>query len=256
MAQSTDNIEDEYVLNVYEQIAPHFSNTRYKMWPIVKQYLDQLSADVVPFTGESEDVSANQYLTTQQKKGVIVGDFGCGNGKNMLGGYKNILFIGTDNSLELLSLVPKSCRVDSVRSSVMDCAFRPNVLSHAISIAVLHHLTSEQRRVEAIVEMIRAVQSGGTILIFVWAQEQSETSKIKHLRPDANGDVFVPWRIPSKEDPTVTVTYQRYYHLFRKGEIDEMVRRACTQFGCKQHVLRSGYDRDNWYICFQVIKHQ
>ena len=40
-------------------------------------------------------------------------------------------------------------------------------------------------------------------------------------------------------------SFQRYYHLFKKGELDELVIEA----GGK--LIESGYDRDNWYIKFQ-----
>lgn len=42
---------------VYEKIAPHFSNTRYKPWPKIADFLNGLEA------------------------GSIVADVGCGNGK-------------------------------------------------------------------------------------------------------------------------------------------------------------------------------
>ena len=51
------NYEAEHVHTVYEQIAPHFSSTRYKPWPIVEQFLLQLP------------------------DGSVGLDVGCGNGK-------------------------------------------------------------------------------------------------------------------------------------------------------------------------------
>lgn len=50
-------MEKQHVYEVYEKIAPHFSNTRYKPWP-----------NVVKFLNELPDCS-------------IVADVGCGNGK-------------------------------------------------------------------------------------------------------------------------------------------------------------------------------
>lgn len=51
--------EEEHVQQVYEAIAPHFSATRYKRWPIVEKFIKNLPA--------------NSFGC----------DFGCGNGKNL-----------------------------------------------------------------------------------------------------------------------------------------------------------------------------
>ena len=42
-----------------------------------------------------------------------------------------------------------------------------------ISIAVIHHFSTPERRKEAIAELLRIVKPGGKVLIFVWAMEQT-----------------------------------------------------------------------------------
>ena len=65
-------MEKKHVYEVYEKIAPHFSNTRYKPWPKIKAYLDSLPP------------------------GSLNCDVGCGNGK-YLGVNREIVYsIGTD----------------------------------------------------------------------------------------------------------------------------------------------------------------
>ena len=59
-------MEKEHVYDVYEKIAPHFSNTRYKPWPRVEQFLNSLP------------------------QGSIVLDVGCGNGKYLGCNNKNL----------------------------------------------------------------------------------------------------------------------------------------------------------------------
>ena len=54
------SIEQQYVHDVYDNIAEHFSDTRYCIWDFVKNFLENKSSDM---------------------KGI---DIGCGNGKNML----------------------------------------------------------------------------------------------------------------------------------------------------------------------------
>lgn len=115
----------------------------------------------------------------------------------------------------------------------------------------------------------------GRALIFVWALEQK--SSRRGWDENCEQDIFVPWFMPKKtkgrpekedqktfqdggqadsisaaggkggvpdKDAEEGTTYQRYYHLYRKGELDADVVAA----GGK--VFDSGYDRDNWWaIC-------
>ena len=71
-------MEKKHVYEVYDKIAPHFSHTRYKPWPKVEKFLNEL-----------ED-------------GQMVLDVGCGNGK-YLGVNKGLVMVGTDRSIGLLS---------------------------------------------------------------------------------------------------------------------------------------------------------
>ena len=56
-----------------------------------------------------------------------------------------------------------------------------------ISIAVIHHFSTDQLRIQAIEELKRVTKVGGRILIYVWAFEQH--------RKFASQDVFVPWHL-------------------------------------------------------------
>lgn len=148
----------------------------------------------------------------------------------------------------------------------------------ALSIAVIHHLRTAERRVQAIKEMLRTMKSGAIGLIFVWAFEENKSVR-RHKLTILDGneqDVLVPWSLsefPSakKEEPETkrvktcsydknssspcdksdstdtdkSTEFQRYYHLFKKGELDELVKEAGGT------ILENGYDRDNWYIIFQ-----
>lgn len=72
------DMEKQHVYEVYDKIAPHFSNTRYKPWPMIAAYLNKLP------------------------DGDIVADVGCGNGK-YLGVNPALHMIGTDRSFNLIS---------------------------------------------------------------------------------------------------------------------------------------------------------
>jgi len=42
MASSVNELETKFVHDVYREIAPHFSDTRYKPWPKVSEFLTKL----------------------------------------------------------------------------------------------------------------------------------------------------------------------------------------------------------------------
>jgi len=65
------DLETEHVQSVYEAIAGHFSDTRYKAWPVVDSFFAGLKPSSVGL------------------------DVGCGNGKNMAI-RNNIKTIGLD----------------------------------------------------------------------------------------------------------------------------------------------------------------
>lgn len=70
-----------YGFQVYDDIAKHFSGTRYAQWPRVGEFLRSLP------------------------EGAVVADIGCGNGKNMkVEGRPDLYFIGGDRSLGLLDI--------------------------------------------------------------------------------------------------------------------------------------------------------
>lgn len=153
--------------------------------------------------------------------------------------------------------------------TVLKDPFRSEIFDFALSIAVIHHLRTPERRTQAIKEMLRVMKGGAVGLIFVWAFEENKSvRRHKLIVLDGNEqDVLVPWSMSEfknsdtknpkepeskkvKKDETSQEeeeqeVYQRYYHLFKKGELDELVKEAGGT------ILESGYDRDNWYIKFQ-----
>jgi tRNA (uracil-5-)-methyltransferase TRM9 len=97
---------------------------------------------------------------------------------------------------------------------------------------VIHHLSSKSRRIAGIKALLDTLRAGGKALIYVWALEQK--SSRRGWDESSEQDVMVPWK--TKEGPE-EVTYPRYYHLFRKGELEDCVGKAGGQ------VLEGGYER-------------
>jgi len=113
--------------------------------------------------------------------------------------------------------------------------------NHAISIAVLHHLSTPARRVAGIQSMLSTLTPSGQLLLFVWALEQA--SSRRGWDDGDNQDVLVPWVMKGEEDRV----YGRYYHLYRKGELEREIVAAGGR------VLDSGYEKDNWWAIAQPL---
>ncbi|KAI4301602.1 hypothetical protein L6164_034864 [Bauhinia variegata] len=155
--QSTPEIEKKYVHHVYDAIAPHFSSTRFAKWPKVAAFLSSLP------------------------RGSLVLDAGCGNGK-YLGLNPDCYFIGCDISPSLIKICNDRGHEVLVADAV-NLPYRTGFGDSAISIAVLHHLSTENRRRKAIEELVRVVKKGGLVLITVWAVEQEDRSLVTKWTP-------------------------------------------------------------------------
>lgn len=107
-----------------------------------------------------------------------------------------------------------------------------------ISIAVIHHLSTPLRRVEAVSSVLQCLKPAGSALFYVWALEQ-ESSRRGWSEGD-DQDVMVPWVMRRKGEDEKT--FQRYYHLYRKGELEDDVRNAGGE------VVENGYEKDNWWV--------
>jgi tRNA (uracil-5-)-methyltransferase TRM9 len=131
-----------------------------------------------------------------------------------------------------------------VVADILDLPHAPNKFDFAISIAVIHHLSTPERRVEAVSTILEVLkpptnggEEGGKVLLYVWALEQSGSRR--GWDEGHEQDVMVPWVLKAKGREERT--FQRYYHLYRRGELEEDVRAA---WGV---VLESGYEKDNWW---------
>lgn len=78
--------------------------------------------------------------------------------------------------------------------------FRDESLDAVLSIAVVHHLATTERRVCALRELARVLRIGGRLIISVWAMEQTH-------RKFESQDVLVPWHRPQRlSSPSLEIT--------------------------------------------------
>lgn len=95
-------------------------------------------------------------------------------------------------------------RHEAVVSDALDLPHPTSRFDFAISIAVIHHFSSEERRVAAIKNIIAMLkpdngnqgESGGRGLIYVWALEQKGSRR--GWDENSAQDVLVPWVMAKK----------------------------------------------------------
>lgn len=154
---ATPEIEKRYVHKVYNAIAPHFSDTRFAKWPKVALFLESL------------------------EPGSVVADAGCGNGK-YLGFNKECFFVGCDISPPLIGICVQHGHEVFV-ADALHLPHRTGFCDAGISIAVMHHLSNEERRIRAIEELLRVVRPKGRVLFTVWAVEQEDKKLLTKWTP-------------------------------------------------------------------------
>ena len=195
--------ENQYVKNVYTQIAKDFDNTRGYSWSWVRSFI------------------AN-YIN----KGDIVYDIGCGNGRNMML-YRQAKFIGLDNCPEFVEICAKK-GLEAVIGDMCELPFDDDSADAVMCVASFHHLLNNTRRKMALLEMARVCKADGHIIISVWSIQQPEKTR----RVFKNyGDTIVKWNQNG-------VIYDRYYYIFRIEEISRLFK-CCGLFVIK-HIYDCG----------------
>ena len=199
-------IEDTYVREFYDTVATAWDETRTTQWPGVEAFV----------------------LGHQAAGATLIADIGCGNGRFMPGGcvtgardeergcdankavHAPTLGIGVDISLGLLNICA-SRQLETFAGDVAGLPFRTGIFDAAISIAVLHHLSTSDRRTAALKELVRIVKPGGRVLVYAWRGSKDHQAVCKE---QGSQDVLVPftWSSPSPcthETPGARSSQQR-----------------------------------------------
>jgi len=208
---SPKNLEKNHVKNVYDAIAVHWDSTRHSPWKQVKNYVINL------------------------KEGSIVADIGCGNGRYMDLAPQCVI-IGCDISIKLIEIC-RNKNFEAFVADALDLPFISNRFDHSLSIAVLHHLATVENRIKVLTECVRIIKPGGESFFCAWALEQEENSK----RVFNQQDMMVPWQMQKRFGDQNT--YLRYCHLYKKGEIEELLQNVPNI-----DIINSFYDSSNWCV--------
>jgi SAM-dependent methyltransferase len=244
----TPPIELHHVRDVYDRVATQWAGTRYKAWPEVEN-----------------------FFKNHAKPYDLVGEIGCGNGKNLgeaVARTGSPVVIASDVSIPLCEIAALQTKAADIHAADILCLpLRSEVFDLVLCIAVLHHLSTPKRRETAVQECARVLKKGGKILLFAWAQEQSDGVSGHEFQEQ---DVFVPFHqkmylagweaafMPEHVDESIghgvvdeskrMVVFQRYCHVFVKGELEALVANVPGM-----QVIHTFLDAGNWGVIAQKV---
>jgi len=203
------SIEETNVQNIYSIIATDFSRTRQKVWKSVDDFVNSYDSNT-------------SFL-----------EIGCGNGKNML--LRPSHFIGCDTCKEFVSLC-KGRGLNVVQACATKLPFNDSSFDATLSVAVIHHLSTDIRRESAIKEQIRVTRPGGKVFIEVWGLENNN-------KATDGANSMVPWKYNGN-------VYERYYHFFEKSELIGYIKNM------KNVTIETIYsEKYNWVIILNKLQH-
>ena len=175
-------LERQHVQQVYDTIAQQWHGTRYKAWPRVEAFVHSLPAH------------------------SLIADLGCGNGKMAPACRESGHFaLACDFSIELVRIAAAQMGMEAQAADVMLLPYRSGEFDAALSIAVLHHVASRERRLMLIRETLRVLRPGGRALFYAWAQDQAQGRSGHSF---GSQDVFVPWTQKNNRTPRPVASEQ------------------------------------------------
>ena len=180
------------VMQTYEKIGSHFSQTRFHPWPEVGKFLEELSGDIAL-------------------------DMGCGNGR-----HSELLsecverVVGVDmSSMMLLETIYRGksngFEVNPIRGNVMELPVQTGCVDIGVYVATIHHLPTTECRIDSLNELERVLVEGGTAIVGSWCTDHERFEEGKGF------DTLVNWTLP---DGTVV---PRYYHIYDIEEFERDV---------------------------------
>uniref|UniRef100_A0A0V0J1V3 Alkylated DNA repair protein alkB homolog 8 n=1 Tax=Schistocephalus solidus TaxID=70667 RepID=A0A0V0J1V3_SCHSO len=213
-------------------------------------------------------------------------DVGCGNGKYLLALHKArsplLPLLASDASVNLARTVRRR-GFDVVVANLLALPYRSGILDFFICIAVLHHLSTPERRIDGIRKLADLLRVGGQGLIQVWAKKQNWKGKTavyiqkntsqsntdsssgsdagptrkpvfegltlpiqKPRTPFVASDVLLPWKAKENKgqrEQSTEAEANRYYHVFEEGELEALI----NQVPCLC-IQSSVYEQGNWSI--------
>lgn len=192
----------------YDQIAGHFSITRYRNWP-------EISEAIIKYAKKDQNML----------------DIGCGNCRLLSQLPDQINYTGIDISSKLISEAKNNIskfqksqqNIQLQVGNILNIPSRDNHFDLVFAIAVLHHIPSPEFRQQAIQEIYRVLKPNGILIMTNWNLNQPKYIKYinKDYSTDPNleeNDALIPWKNSSGK-----ILAQRYCHVFSIDEIQNLL---------------------------------
>ncbi|AFM99011.1 hypothetical protein EHEL_091160 [Encephalitozoon hellem ATCC 50504] len=208
--EEPERFEERFVHKFYSEYTREFSATRRKHWKMTEVFLDN-------------------YYTPRS----IVLDAGCGNGRSFL--VPGI--VGLDYCFDLLRDARATRNHGLVRGDVLDMPFCDSSFDLVLSVGVIHHLSTHDRRLRAMEEMKRVLKDGGKALVYVWANSVKEKRKFSKIGGRSGEEYFATWHL--RDD------VKRYYYLYDMEGLLEL----CKDSGFK--ILNYGPEEESLFITLE-----
>ena len=209
----------------YNSIADDFSRTRKFQWPELN------------FLGDSIN------------EGEKILDLGCGNGRLLeILKFKKIDYLGIDFSGKLIEIAQKNYPEHKFQiADALNLPFPENYFDKIYSIAVFHHIPSEEFQLKFLKEAKRVLKPEGILILTVWNLWSWQNLKLllkfnllKILgksKLDFN-DVFVPWG----------KYCQRYVHNFTQRELKDLTKKTGFKINEAGFINRGKHKKANIYL--------
>lgn len=192
------------------------------------------------------DIIASDYARTRRynsqdliglaalaEPGEKVLDLGCANGRMVeLFFPKNVEYYGVDISGELIEIAKKLYPAGHFQvGDALDIPFADNTFDKVYFISVLHHIPSKEFRQKCFSEINRVLKPNGQLVLRVWDLLKIDKGRrllLKYAFLKLAGrskidlfDLMMPWK-----DFQQNQKGERYFHLFRMGELKSLARSA------------------------------
>jgi len=166
-----------------------------------------------------------EFLKEYVHRGDCILDVGCGNGR-LLDLFDNdgIKYTGVDFSKELIAIAQKErgSKGTFLCSDALSLPFGDNTFDVVFSIAVLHHIPSEENRIRFLSEIKRVLKPNGICVLTLWNTLQWKFMKvhIAHffkkifgISPLDFGDLIITFGREKRK---------RYVHTLRKRGVQKL----------------------------------
>ena len=208
---------EKHTIDTYNTKIESFIKSRYSRWFEVENFINSLPDSNILDVGcgsginmFNRSVDDTRYLSS---------------GHIPLERYPVHNWTGCDYSEKLVQHCQNN-GLNVVFADMCDLPFENNQFDAIICIASFHHLSTLERRQEALSEMMRVCK--GPILISV-LRDTLNCKKVQHI---GDGDINFPFQ-----------DSERYYHIFGKGEFEKLFFKN-VNITCKEH-------ESNYYYIIQ-----